>query len=645
MAFWELSGESGKALGTDKVSLESLGIPDGNLRMGSLEIDRLSFSQVFDTVADVSGPEMGQIVELWRDGLRFFKGHCTQRRVRDTVTNGLQIDTVISGPWWWMDQTPLSGDINDQTGDAKERIQFALDTGDLKAHITTVVNRAITLGVPMAVGSIEDCFDIPQITLKQMSCADAVAELLRWVPDAMVWIDYAPATPTFNLARRGTAAVEAFTVGQEPCASIDVNPRFELETEQVVVTYVKRAVDGRTVYSEQISGHEGTSQAGLALSIDLAADASESDDAYNGLEVEILSGTGSGQTRTVNDYDGATRRATVDVAWATNPDATSVYKVGNGNPENGRRQIITVSGPELDSFLPNDLFDSIEGDSSPADTASGMRDYVFNTSAFAQAREGGMVVTDLAVPAILSVTYAWAQNTSNLPGSGGSSHSVDATVYKRTDGSAFNPAGYDLFIGDSPPQWLRDQLGMIEVILSGRWIYKHLRSSTVFGNTTTYSLPSWAFDLPANTLDYAGFTGSNGSNYQFWRLYVGQWEATAWAATSVPSGTIYRDADYDFINPPDGLAAALQETQSFQPYAGEIGISDEETGGTRYRGKVINLNGSLPEHATMKALVQGIDMDIQPGESSLILGTPQRLTYQGLVNRFRRTASDNIVYL
>ena len=77
MAFWEISGESGKTLNATKVTLENLGISDANLRFGSLEIDQFSFSQVFDSVADVSGPEDGQLVELWRDGVPFFKGPFT----------------------------------------------------------------------------------------------------------------------------------------------------------------------------------------------------------------------------------------------------------------------------------------------------------------------------------------------------------------------------------------------------------------------------------------------------------------------------------------------------------------------------------------------------------------------------------------
>jgi len=69
-----------------------------------------------------------------------------------------------------------------------------------------------------------------------------------------------------------------------------------------------------------------TAQAGGAAgNIILAVADNQADNFYNGWTVEILSGTGAGQTRTITDYANATDIATVGVAWATQPDATSVY--------------------------------------------------------------------------------------------------------------------------------------------------------------------------------------------------------------------------------------------------------------------------------------------------------------------------------
>lgn len=69
----------------------------------------------------------------------------------------------------------------------------------------------------------------------------------------------------------------------------------------------------------------GTAASGGSTSITLAGGASAVDDFYNNAAVAIISGTGAGQARQITDYVGSSKVATVDTAWATNPDATSVY--------------------------------------------------------------------------------------------------------------------------------------------------------------------------------------------------------------------------------------------------------------------------------------------------------------------------------
>ena len=71
----------------------------------------------------------------------------------------------------------------------------------------------------------------------------------------------------------------------------------------------------------------GTAAAGTANTITLDSGASAVDDYYNNLSVFITSGTGSGQLRTISDYVGSTKVATVSVNWTTNPDNTSVNEV------------------------------------------------------------------------------------------------------------------------------------------------------------------------------------------------------------------------------------------------------------------------------------------------------------------------------
>jgi Tfp pilus assembly protein PilW len=72
-------------------------------------------------------------------------------------------------------------------------------------------------------------------------------------------------------------------------------------------------------------------------------DASSVDDFYNGQTINIIGGTGAGQSRTIIDYDGDTWTATVEPDWDTAPVAlVSEYDFGNG-----RGYVLSDSGFNL----------------------------------------------------------------------------------------------------------------------------------------------------------------------------------------------------------------------------------------------------------------------------------------------------------
>lgn len=70
----------------------------------------------------------------------------------------------------------------------------------------------------------------------------------------------------------------------------------------------------------------GTLQSATATTAVLDTGAHANNDTYNGGEIEITGGTGSGQTKTINDYTGSTKTVTVS-AWTTTPDGTSTFEV------------------------------------------------------------------------------------------------------------------------------------------------------------------------------------------------------------------------------------------------------------------------------------------------------------------------------
>lgn len=63
--------------------------------------------------------------------------------------------------------------------------------------------------------------------------------------------------------------------------------------------------------------------------IELDAGASAVNDFYNGMVIAINGGTGDGQVRTIIDYVGATKIATLDSEWDEVPDATSEFIVSS----------------------------------------------------------------------------------------------------------------------------------------------------------------------------------------------------------------------------------------------------------------------------------------------------------------------------
>jgi len=99
------------------------------------------------------------------------------------------------------------------------------------------------------------------------------------------------------------------------------------------VTLTPSAVSGKVTLTAGAAafhnGLTGTATAGGASTITLPAAAIATDDIYNGSSITITSGTGSGQTRIISDYVGATKVATVSVAWATQPNNTSVFTIAN----------------------------------------------------------------------------------------------------------------------------------------------------------------------------------------------------------------------------------------------------------------------------------------------------------------------------
>jgi len=632
-AAWTIQGETGKALDTTTRTLEALAIKDAGLEFRSMDTDELTLTISPQDVTSATIPELGQTVTLFRDGTRYFHGYVIDNPVSirgDSQT----VSVVVAGPWWWLDRINLTSTKTDGTGATADRLSYVFGTTssgvNLKTAIETLIDRAIALGAPLQRGTVATFFQVPRITLNQSTCAQALSELIRLVPDTMAAFDYSTSPPTLNVTRRATATVETLTVGTSPIESISIRPVWEMKVDQVVLDYNTRDVRGLTQYTAQTSGTAATAR---------------------------------------------------------------IHK-------------LTISGEELDTFIPNSIFDKYNLKTTPVST--GARDFIVGKDSDCAAAIKKYGFTESTFPVGVG------------PFSLGSTGLATAktTSYLLEDGTLATTTGKYIVMGETPPDWI-DGFTFEKVTVTGEIYYQFTASRSTSGLGATieyYDLPAWWYDIPwvkkisgagsltigvykysydffskpfsisaylvNSTKPFTGSTGTGNTTTQFTmpvgfeatdNYYVGSsikigsntYTITAYVGSTrrvTISGTfpvamngfvftlvdgfpIYRSADYTFLSPPSGLAGNLKAAQDFVPYAGTIDLTEQDAGGTSYAGKVINIASSFSAYSTMKALVAAVSLNLKQGQTTITLGTPPRLDFRSFTDRIRRTPQDNFEYL
>jgi len=150
-----------------------------------------------------------------------------------------------------------------------------------------------------------------EIELTAWDNQDAVRGGLTALPNAN-------AEAAGGLYTRGTGAGQ---INQPANGMIDINAVRHLGT-----AYPTPNTAGVPLVDPRDYARVNTAAAGASTSITLDASATTTADFYKGQWVTILSGTGAGQRRFITAYSTG-RVATVNRAWATNPDSSSVFVI------------------------------------------------------------------------------------------------------------------------------------------------------------------------------------------------------------------------------------------------------------------------------------------------------------------------------
>lgn len=582
MAIWTIKGDpdvtvttiGGVTYGMDDTgrTFEELNISIASLKFQSLADDVFSYTARTLTAAGKGTivPRDGQIITLLRNGTRVFKGHVVRPKL------GLKSLAIsVMGPWWWMGKIYLESAFQDKTGVSAKRSSYVMPEQNLRTSLQALVNLAEDSGVPMArigAGVLTDrikggWFTMLPWTFSNMSFANALAEIMSAVPDAVAWFDYSPSTPELNIWRRGAMTQLAYTVGgtgDVRVESADIYPRIDQEVKRVELRYVTR-------------------------------------EAATGLP-----------------------------KWAAQADGPSA-----ATAPKAKVQIVTISGPETVQILPKDDFEKVGVETHSSGTPD--NDYVktraaaidSNTKTFGAA--GGIITS-------VSGYSGWSKDgvytTVSFPGIG---------VTKR-DGSAISLTGRYLLLTTDLPEWLRKELGAVDVKITGTW-------GSVFTQSAITDTPSatwfnWYYAAPRKGTFYVNrYSNSNDPlTKRFWAMPFecdGVLVKTQYATKTA----VYKPWDYRFIAPPEDLATNLLGAQNWLPWEGPVVIARADL--TAYNGlqRKINLNGSHPDHADMNALVKAITYDIPRSRVTWDLGAPARIDPGNLIAKLRRSPQDNIVWL
>jgi hypothetical protein len=183
---------------------------------------------------------------------------------------------------------------------------------------------------------------------------------------------------------------------------------------------------------------------------------------------------------------------------------TSYQTQSSGTATVGKIQVLTISGPELDTFLPSEYFDSATLTGFPL--ATQFEDYVLSSSQFAGAVANGLRFTNINIQQGQRQYSGYSSGRSPSTGSFSGTRSVQYTqpAASVTDDTG-QPAtlGSQLILSDNLPEWAITAHNLKPIVISGQWIYEW--KDTIYNLGTGYvsneGLPPWIASLSGTQRD------------------------------------------------------------------------------------------------------------------------------------------------
>jgi hypothetical protein len=511
------------------------------VELSNMAVDRLTFEAPGRSITDSSLLVFDQAVSITRDGAPFFSGRCGRAPVHgDDKHEGHSYEVL--GPWDQLERVTYMqrwksgawvGEAFVPEWKYKSRCVLgqneegeAIPAGEI---ISAVIDYAKSCGVSVTSGAIDGGPYLPWDEVIDMSCADIIRRLARWLPGSVGYFDYSTPIPMFNFKVRSGISHVSLAVG-DPIVSVNLTAVGSRSVPSVVLIYEQTSdVNGATMLSTSIDAYPPASQ-GREI----------------GALVQTINLPGWSSSTTV-------QKQTVHCRFIPPFD----------NDPNMYRAWFLKCHPEWTRPGAPNAFDNL--------------------------RFSNVVITSVTRDSTLNFEL------------------VEGTLQ----------------------DWMR------KYILDGN-------GDRILNPNNKYSYED-AEDNIMTTISYKVLD----ENGVVTREVVDQVVTTKVVATNCPPGT-YKNVDTSISagdEVPSGLAKYLYDTLNANHFRGSIVIAEDEVTGDIKLGKRIVIAGGKEEWATMSAVIQSIQSNLNAGTTVIQVGPPNHLSANDMIelrraNRVRKNCMD-----
>lgn len=201
-------------------TLAEYGFYNGRLHRENLQADSLTLTKAvskFDATPDIP---YGQLIALQDNrGQTRFVGTRIVVPASASASEEVQ-EYEFLGPWHWLQrivyrqtwkQLLVDGQLVPRT--TSHLLLNGTDYRTVGLQIADAANFAIGQGAPLQLGTI-DIPIVPFMTeITDQTCAQVIADQLRFAPDAVAWFDYSTNTPTLHVRQASNLTPVSLTLG------------------------------------------------------------------------------------------------------------------------------------------------------------------------------------------------------------------------------------------------------------------------------------------------------------------------------------------------------------------------------------------------------------------------------------------------